>query len=92
MCALYSLSSIQSNMGFYMTFGYFSAEKSKAIWEEINKLCLMIRPHALALVEVRGDTACWWLVRVFFSVAHFHSLKPYAGVWYPCRIASSPYC
>lgn len=54
LCSLYALSSIQENMGWYLTFRYFTPAKSKAIWEEINSLCRALRPHALDLVESFG--------------------------------------
>lgn len=54
LCSLYVLWTIQENMGWYMTFNYFSTSKSKAIWQEINKLCSLIRPHALHLVNSFG--------------------------------------
>jgi acyl-CoA oxidase len=38
-------------MGFYMAIGYFSQVKAKSIWEEINKLCRALRPHARSLVD-----------------------------------------
>ena len=50
-CALYALSYINDNMGWYLTFNYFTPNKSKAIWEEINTLCSTLRPHVLDLVN-----------------------------------------
>ena len=54
LCALHSLSCIQEHMDWYLTFNYFTSAKSKAIWEEINKLCSVLRPHAEKLVDSFG--------------------------------------
>jgi acyl-CoA oxidase len=54
LCSLYALSCILDNMGWYLTFNYFTPAKSKAIWEEVNHVCGLIRPHARALVDSFG--------------------------------------
>ena len=53
-CALFALWTIQQNMGFFSTFNYMSQLKVKAIWNEINRLCEALRPHARALVDSFG--------------------------------------
>jgi hypothetical protein len=42
------------NMGFFMTFNYFSQLKVKAIWNEINRLLAALRPHSRRLVDGFG--------------------------------------
>lgn len=54
LCSLYALTNIQSNMSFYMTFNYFSSIKSKAIYEEINRILLKLSDHSDALVNGFG--------------------------------------
>eukprot|EP00474_Spongospora_subterranea_P009338 CRZ09796.1 hypothetical protein [Spongospora subterranea] len=54
LCALHSLWVIQENMGFFMTFNYFSQLKVKAIWNEINRLLAALRPYADKLVDGFG--------------------------------------
>ncbi|KMS94361.1 hypothetical protein BVRB_022180, partial [Beta vulgaris subsp. vulgaris] len=48
------LSFVSENMGFYMTFNYFSQLKVKAIWNEINRLIAALRPHSRRLVDGFG--------------------------------------
>ena len=45
---------LKANAGFFLTFGFLSPVKSKAIWEEINRLCAELRPHSEAIVNVRA--------------------------------------
>eukprot|EP00455_Lapot_gusevi_P055308 TRINITY_DN8989_c0_g1_i2.p1 TRINITY_DN8989_c0_g1~~TRINITY_DN8989_c0_g1_i2.p1 ORF type:complete len:699 (+),score=168.86 TRINITY_DN8989_c0_g1_i2:70-2166(+) len=47
--SLFALTTIQANMGWYLTFNYFTTAKSRAIWEEINHLCQELAPHAVSL-------------------------------------------
>ncbi|CEP02862.1 unnamed protein product (mitochondrion) [Plasmodiophora brassicae] len=54
LCSLYCLCAIQDAMGWFLTFKYFAAMKAKAVWNEINRLCVALRPHARALVDAFG--------------------------------------
>ena len=49
--ALYGLSKVQADKGWFLENGYFSSAKTRAILEEINNLCREIRPDAVALVD-----------------------------------------
>lgn len=54
LCSLFALTTIQRNMGFYLTFRFFSVATSKAMWDTINTLCAKLVPASLALVEAFG--------------------------------------
>lgn len=47
----YALTLLEQNADFYLQEHFFAASKVKAIHEQINELCLKIRPDAVALVE-----------------------------------------
>ena len=49
--ALYGLSKVQADKGWFLENGYFASAKTRAILEEINTLCREVRPHAVALVD-----------------------------------------
>ncbi len=71
LCSLYALSVIVNHMGWFMTFRYFSPPKSKAIWNEMNKLCAYLRPHARALVDafdIPDKVSQYYLVSCFLKM------------------------
>jgi acyl-CoA oxidase len=49
--SLFALDAIESDRGWFLESGVLSASKSKAIREQVNKLCSEIRPDADALVN-----------------------------------------
>ena len=49
--ALYGLSQLQRDKGWFLENGYFSSAKTRAILEEVNTLCRELRPDAVALVD-----------------------------------------
>eukprot|EP00762_Andalucia_godoyi_P003092 ANDGO_01119.mRNA.1 Acyl-coenzyme A oxidase len=54
MTGLYALQRIKESMGWYMQYRYFAPSKADAIEEEIVKLCRIIRPRAVDLVDAFG--------------------------------------
>ena len=54
LCSIYALTTIQKNMGFYLTFRFFSAATSKSMWDTINSLCAKLAPMSLSLVDAFG--------------------------------------
>ena len=54
LCDLHALSVIEADKGWFMEHGRLSAERSKAITREIDRLCRRIRPIALDLVDAFG--------------------------------------
>jgi acyl-CoA oxidase len=52
--ALYALSRIEADLGWFMEKGYIEGGKARAIRAEINTLCAEIRPDAGALVDAFG--------------------------------------
>lgn len=61
LCSLYALHTIEKNLGWFMTVGYFSSSKARAIWDEIGRLCGLLRPHARSLIDSFGipDDVCF---------------------------------
>jgi acyl-CoA oxidase len=57
LCSLYALNNIQSNMSFYITFRYFSPVKSKAIYEELNRIISVLADYSDMLVDAFGIPA-----------------------------------
>ena len=51
LCALFALSQIEKNKGWYLEHGYMEGVKTKAIRKLINKLCWEVRQDAVPLVE-----------------------------------------
>jgi len=54
LCALFALSRIEADRGWFQESGYLSSGKSKAIRAQVNKLCAELRPDAVALVDAFG--------------------------------------
>ena len=54
LCALFALSRIEADRGWFQESGYLSGGKSKAIRAQVNKLCGALRPDAVALVDAFG--------------------------------------
>jgi acyl-CoA oxidase len=52
--ALFALSRIESDRGWFLEAGYLSTSKSHAIREQVTRLCAEIRPDAVALVDGFG--------------------------------------
>ena len=48
---LYALSRIEADRGWFLEHGYIEPPKSKAIRDEVNRLCAELRPDAEALVD-----------------------------------------
>jgi acyl-CoA oxidase len=59
LCSLYALSSINADRGWFVEHSRMSPGRSKALGEQIDKLCAELRPDALALVEGFGIPASW---------------------------------
>jgi acyl-CoA oxidase len=53
-CDLFVLSTIEADRGWLQEHGRLSAQRSKAVLAEVNRLCGALRPHALTLVEAFG--------------------------------------
>ncbi|RMG15992.1 MAG: acyl-CoA oxidase, partial [Bacteroidetes bacterium] len=51
LAALYALSTLEQQRGWFQEFGYLEGRKSKAIQREVNALCRELRQEAVALVE-----------------------------------------
>lgn len=51
LCALFALTQIENNKGWYLEHNYMEGTKTKAIRKLINKLCWEIRQEAVPLVE-----------------------------------------
>jgi len=51
LCSLNALTAIQADLGWFMSYHYFSARKARAINHEINRICKALRPHAAQLVD-----------------------------------------
>ncbi|HLA64692.1 MAG TPA: acyl-CoA dehydrogenase [Rhodothermales bacterium] len=51
LAALYALSVLERERGWYLEENYFDAPKAKAIRAEVNTLCRALRPHVVALVD-----------------------------------------
>ncbi|MDW3649524.1 MAG: acyl-CoA dehydrogenase [Bacteroidia bacterium] len=54
LCALYALNILEKNILFYMTHDYLSDAKANAIRYQVERLCLRLRKHAVALVDAFG--------------------------------------
>ncbi len=54
LCDMYALSRLEADRGWFLESGYIAGSKSKAIRNQVNKLCSEIRPHATALVNAFG--------------------------------------
>jgi acyl-CoA oxidase len=54
LAALYALSLLERDLGWYLEKGYVEAPKARAIRAEVNRLCREIRPDAVALVDAFG--------------------------------------
>ena len=52
--ALYGLSVLEENIGWYLENGYFESSKAKAIRKEVNALCGQVRQQAIHLVDAFG--------------------------------------
>jgi len=52
--SLYALWRIETDRGWFQEHGYLGATKTKAIRREVKKLCLELRPEAVALVDSFG--------------------------------------
>ncbi len=64
--SLYALSRIEADRGWFLESGGLEARKSKAIRDEVNRLCRELRPAAVALVDAFGVPAA--VLRVDLSV------------------------
>ncbi|MCW3004737.1 MAG: acyl-CoA oxidase domain protein [Conexibacter sp.] len=53
-CALYALSTIEADRGWFQEHGRLSSTRSKAVIKTVNTLCAELRPHASDLVEAFG--------------------------------------
>ena len=51
LCALFALSQIEKNKGWYLEQGYLEGVKTKAIRKLMNQLCWDIRQEAVPLVD-----------------------------------------
>jgi acyl-CoA oxidase len=52
--ALFALSRMHYGIGWFLEKGYVEGGKSRAIRDEMNRLCVELRPDAVALVEAFG--------------------------------------
>ena len=67
LCSLYGLTCINEHIGFYLVTNYFTAQQAKSVWENINKLCFILAPLSVQLVDAFG--------------IHPGLLGPIAGDW-----------
>ncbi|MCB0490016.1 MAG: hypothetical protein KDC99_16155, partial [Cyclobacteriaceae bacterium] len=51
LCALFALTQIEKNKGWYLEHDYMEGVKTKAIRKQINKLVWEVRQEAVPLVE-----------------------------------------
>ncbi|EGG23713.1 putative acyl-CoA oxidase [Cavenderia fasciculata] len=51
LCILFALTKIEEDMGWFLSNKYFAPVKAKAIQNSINKVCGMVREHAIPLVK-----------------------------------------
>ncbi len=51
LCALFALSQIEKNKGWYLEHGYMEGVKTKAIRKMVNELCWQVRQVAVPLVD-----------------------------------------
>ena len=54
LAALFALSRLEADAGWFLEKGYFEGGKSRAIRALVNRLCAEIRPHAVAYVDAFG--------------------------------------
>jgi acyl-CoA oxidase len=54
LAALFALSRIEADRGWFLEAGYLSTAKSHAIREQVNILCAEIRPDAVGLADGFG--------------------------------------
>jgi acyl-CoA oxidase len=54
MAALYALSTIEADRGWFLESGYLEAAKARAIRSQVGTLCREVREHAGVLVEGLG--------------------------------------
>jgi acyl-CoA oxidase len=54
LAALFALSRIEVDIGWFLEKGYIEGGKSRAIRIQVNRLCQQIRPDAVALVDAFG--------------------------------------
>ena len=52
--ALFALSEINDHAAWYLEHGYISANKSKAIRKQVERICSELRPHVNTLVDGFG--------------------------------------
>jgi acyl-CoA oxidase len=52
--ALYALSRLEADRAWFLEAGYFDAPKSRAVREQVNRLCAEVKDQALFLVEAFG--------------------------------------
>jgi acyl-CoA oxidase len=52
--ALYTLSRLEADRAWFLEAGYFDAPKSRAVREQVNRLCAEVKDQALFLVEAFG--------------------------------------
>jgi acyl-CoA oxidase len=54
LAALFALSRLEADAGWFLEKGYFEGGKSRAIRAQVNRLCADVRPHAVAYVDAFG--------------------------------------
>ncbi len=54
MCALFGLSALEADRGWFFEYEFLTPAKSKAIRREVDRLCAELRPHAAGLVDAFG--------------------------------------
>lgn len=59
LCVLYGLSRLEADKGWFLEHKLMSANRSKEVRSEIDRLCAALRPQAIALVEGLGIPQSW---------------------------------
>ena len=53
-CDLFVLSTVEADRGWLQEHGRLTAQRSKAVIAEVNRLCAALRPHASTLIDAFG--------------------------------------
>nr|AOE43295.1 putative acyl-CoA oxidase [Synstelium polycarpum] len=78
MCILFALTKIEDDMGWFLSNKYFAPVKAQAINSAINKICGMMREHALPLVEAFDIPAHLMTAPIANDyIAHYSNPKNY---------------
>ena len=54
LCHLFALSRLEADRAYFLEHGYFGGTKSRAVSDEVDRLCESLRPQARHLVDAFG--------------------------------------